>query len=118
MPATDPDKNKPKPGHKHLNITNVPTADLQAIAHAAIDAGTDRMAYIRAMIAAEAERIRSRGKAGKATGYHFEYNVTGIDAVTAEALQNLFISSAEGMDTGAQAGGGYHRVDDDGNPAA
>jgi hypothetical protein len=116
MPATDPDKNKPKPGHKHLNITNVPTADLQAIAHAAIDAGTDRMAYIRAMIAAEAERIRSRGKAGPATGYRYTIRLDSVDPYQAAALLNAFVHAAESLECEISAG--MIQVDDDGNPAA
>jgi hypothetical protein len=116
MPATDPDKNKPKPGHKHLNLPNVPADDLAALHHAAIDAGANRAEYLRELIHADAEKWRSRGKAGKASGHKFEFVITGMTADNATEFWEELVTDAD--TAGFSMGGGYHRVDDDGNPAA
>jgi hypothetical protein len=116
MPATDPDKNKPKPGHKHLNLPNVPTADLQAIAHAAITAGQTRTEYLRELIHADAEKWRSRGQAGKATGYRYTFDVADLSASEADELLDALVQVAGRWSV--NAAGGMIQVDDDGNQVA
>jgi hypothetical protein len=103
-----------------LNITRIPESDLFALAHAAVDAGTSRAELVRALLHEAAEKWRAKKQAGRATGYKFEYTVTGIgpDDSDADILQDLFISTAERLTPGVQAGGGYHQVDDNGNQTA
>lgn len=124
MPAAD--RNKPKPGHKHLNTLNVPDADLAAISHAAIDAGQTRMEYIRALIHADAERVRAKQKPAsvfrtitttdftRAPGYKFDFTITGIDTETADDLLLLLLNRIENAH--GEMGGGYTQVDRNGNP--
>jgi hypothetical protein len=108
MPATDPDKNKPKPGHKHLNLTNVPTADLQAIAHAAITAGQNRVEFLREWLHLLAVQFRKLGRDAR----RFEFAVTGL---TPSQTYKLWVDIVDAIEqAGGEVGGGYS--DGDPNP--
>lgn len=120
MPATDDTKNRnaPKPGHKHLNIPNVPEPDLLALHHAAIDQGITRPELVRALLHTAAEQHRGQGQPGPTTGYKVELTISMPPTDATKALMDHWMARTIKMaeDWGGTVGGGYHQVDDNGNP--
>jgi hypothetical protein len=99
-----------------LNITRIPESDLFALAHAAVDAGTSRAELVRALLHEAAEKWRAKQNPGPATGHKFEFVITGMTADNVTEFWEELVSDADSA--GFSMGGGYHRVDDNGNQTA
>lgn len=106
----------PKPGHAHLQIRDVPKSDLRAlkVAAALAEPPTTTTQLIRDMIHVRAMQAQP----GPATGYKFEFVVTG-DAVVRDNADRIMAAIVELVESwGGTVGGGFHPVSDHEPPNA
>lgn len=108
MPTTDTQAKA-----KHIRRLLTPDDEL-TLQHAAVDAHTDLSEYIRRTLHEKAEQIRTAQPTGPATGYKFEFVVTDFDQAQADEFMTEIITAIE--TEGGHIGGGFHPVDDNGNP--